>query len=55
MVLDVNVGLPELDEPEMMALLIPQLQSVTDLPLQIDTSDPAAMERGCGSTTAARW
>ena len=46
MVLDVNVGLPELDEPEMMALLIPQLQSVTDLPLQIDTSDPAAMERG---------
>jgi 5-methyltetrahydrofolate--homocysteine methyltransferase len=45
-ILDVNVGLPEIDEPEMMESVVTKLQSVTDLPLQIDTSDPAAMERG---------
>lgn len=43
-VLDVNVGLPEVDETELLTLALPRLQSVTDLPLQIDTSDPAAME-----------
>ena len=44
-VLDVNVGLPEIDEPEMMVNVIKALQSVIDLPLQIDTVDPVAMER----------
>ncbi len=44
-VLDVNVGLPEIDEPAMMEEVVRQLQSVTDLPLQIDTSDITAMER----------
>ncbi len=44
-VLDVNVGLPEIDECEMMQTVIKELQSVTDLPLQIDTSDPITMER----------
>ena len=44
-VLDVNVGLPEIDEPAMMAEVVKELQSIIDLPLQIDTSDPAAMER----------
>lgn len=43
-VLDVNVGLPEIDENEMMSSAVEALQSVTDLPLQIDTSDPIAME-----------
>ncbi|MBR6531279.1 MAG: homocysteine S-methyltransferase family protein [Clostridia bacterium] len=43
-VLDVNVGLPEIDENKMMSAAIGALQSVTDLPLQIDTSDPIAME-----------
>ncbi|MBQ7043390.1 MAG: homocysteine S-methyltransferase family protein [Clostridia bacterium] len=43
-VLDVNVGLPEIDENEMMKTCIGALQSVTDLPLQIDTSDTVAME-----------
>ena len=42
--LDVNAGLPGLDEPKVLAGLIGELQSVTSLPLQIDTSDPAAME-----------
>ncbi len=44
-VLDVNVGLPDIDEPDMMREVVEQLQTVTDLPLQIDTSDIAAMEQ----------
>lgn len=43
-ILDVNVGLPEIDEAEMLSRTVCELQSVTDLPLQIDTSDPVAME-----------
>ncbi|MGI6511174.1 MAG: homocysteine S-methyltransferase family protein [Catenisphaera adipataccumulans] len=45
-VLDVNIGLPELDEPAMMAEVTTALQSVTTLPLQLDSSDPDALERG---------
>lgn len=45
-ILDVNVGLPEIDEPQMMAAVVSRLQSILPLPLQIDTSDPIAMERG---------
>lgn len=45
-ILDVNVGLPEIDEPRMMETVVTRLQSILALPLQIDTSDPAAMERG---------
>ena len=44
-ILDVNVGLPEIDEPEMLEKTVCELQTVVDLPLQIDTSDPVAMER----------
>lgn len=44
-VLDVNVGLPDIDEPEMMERVVRELQSVLDLPLQIDTSNLEAMER----------
>ncbi len=43
-VLDVNVGLPEIDEKEMMVKVMTELQAVTDLPLQIDTSSPDVME-----------
>ncbi len=43
-ILDVNVGLPEIDEAEMLKSAIGELQAVTDLPLQIDTADPRAME-----------
>ena len=45
-ILDVNVGLPGIDEPAMMTRVVKALQSVTDLPLQIDSSDPAAIEAG---------
>ncbi|MDO4267662.1 MAG: homocysteine S-methyltransferase family protein [Eubacteriales bacterium] len=44
-ILDVNVGLPEIDEPSMMEEVVRELQSIIDLPLQLDTSDPEAMER----------
>lgn len=44
-ILDVNVGLPEIDEVEMMDLVMKELQSVIDLPLQIDTSDIKTMEK----------
>lgn len=43
-VLDVNVGLPEIDEKELLCDAVCQLQAILDLPLQIDTSDPVAME-----------
>ncbi len=43
-VLDVNVGLPEIDEVHMLREAVCSLQAVTDLPLQIDTANPAAME-----------
>lgn len=45
MVLDVNVGLPDLDEGAVFARILPELQGVTDLPLQIDTADFSAMEQ----------
>ena len=44
-VLDVNVGLPEIDEASMLTDAVCELQAILDLPLQIDTSDPVAMER----------
>ena len=44
-ILDVNTGVPGLDEPAVLDSTIQAVQSVTDLPLQIDTSDPKALER----------
>lgn len=43
-VLDVNVGLPEIDEVKMLTSAVCELQSIINLPLQIDTSDISAME-----------
>ena len=42
-ILDVNVGLPEIDEVKMLVRAISELQAVTALPLQIDTANPDAM------------
>ncbi|MCL2754820.1 MAG: dihydropteroate synthase, partial [Oscillospiraceae bacterium] len=51
-ILDVNVGLPEIDEKAMMIRVVEGLQSVCDLPLQIDSGDAevleAALRRYCG-------
>ena len=43
-ILDVNVGLPEIDEVEMIETAVCELQAVVDLPLQVDTSNITAME-----------
>ncbi len=43
-ILDVNVGLPEIDEKEMMVKVVKAIQSVTDLPLQLDSTRPDVLE-----------
>ena len=45
-ILDVNVGLPEIDEPSMMVRVVKELQAVVDIPLQLDSTDDEAIERG---------
>ncbi len=42
--LDVNAGLPDIDEKEILKRCVCELQGVTDVPLQIDTADPIALE-----------
>lgn len=46
-VLDVNVGLPGIDEPKTMKRVIRLLQEVITLPLQIDSSNAEAIEKAC--------
>ncbi len=43
-ILDVNVGIPEVEETRVLPALVSALQGVTSLPLEIDTADPRAME-----------
>lgn len=43
-VLDVNVGLPEIDETKVLRHAVQEIQAIVGLPLQIDTSSPEAME-----------
>ncbi|MBQ4465901.1 MAG: homocysteine S-methyltransferase family protein, partial [Oscillospiraceae bacterium] len=45
-ILDVNVGLPDIDEQEMMVSAVKAIQGITDTPLQLDTTDPKALEAG---------
>lgn len=45
-ILDVNVGLPDIDEAEMMTAAVRAIQSVTDAPLQLDTTNAGALEAG---------
>ena len=44
-ILDVNVGLPEIDEGEMMVKVVKALQGVTDAPLQLDSTRPEVLEK----------
>ena len=44
-ILDVNAGLPDIDEADVLPELISRLQGVCSLPLQIDTTNPEALER----------
>ncbi len=43
--LDVNVGAPGLDEPALLTRVMEEIQAITDLPLQLDTANPRAMEQ----------
>ncbi|MEI3339668.1 MAG: homocysteine S-methyltransferase family protein [Eubacterium sp.] len=43
-VLDVNVGLPEINEKEVLPMVTEQLRQSVNLPLQLDSSDPEALE-----------
>ena len=43
-ILDVNAGLPEIDEKDMMKRVIKEIQGIIDTPLQIDHQDINAME-----------
>lgn len=45
-ILDVNVGYPGVDEKTMLPAVVKKLQSAVDLPLQLDSSDPEALEAG---------
>lgn len=44
-ILDVNVGLPEINEKEMMEAAVTAISATVNLPLQIDSSEPAVLER----------
>ena len=44
-ILDINVGLPEIDEVKMLTDVVRAVQVVSDLPLQLDSSDPVALEK----------
>lgn len=46
-ILDLNVGLPEIDEAAVLVEAMQELQTVIALPLQLDTSNPIAMEKAC--------
>ncbi|QZY56073.1 homocysteine S-methyltransferase family protein [Crassaminicella profunda] len=45
-ILDVNIGLPEINEIETMTKIIKEIQSIMDLPLQIDSANPKVIEAG---------
>ena len=45
-ILDVNVGYPGVDEADMLPRVVKKLQSALDVPLQLDSSNPAALEAG---------
>lgn len=42
-IIDVNVGLPEIDELSVLRSIVKELQSVTDIPLQLDSSTPEVL------------
>lgn len=45
-ILDVNVGYPGVDEADMLPRVVKKIQSAVSLPLQLDTTNPAALEAG---------
>lgn len=54
-ILDVNVGLPGIDEVDMMSETVRELQGVVDAPLQLDSAALPCWSAGCCFTAARRW
>ena len=50
-----NVGLPDIDEPALMEEVVQELQSVVNIPLQIDTVDEKAMEKALRIYNGKAW
>ena len=46
-ILDLNVGLPEIDEATTLVRVMKEVSSTVSLPIQLDSSSPAALERAC--------
>ena len=46
-ILDLNVGLPEINEAEMLVKVMKEVAATVTLPIQLDSSDPIALERAC--------
>lgn len=46
-ILDINVGIPKANEKELMTNVVRKIQEVSNICLQIDSSDPSAIEAGC--------
>ncbi|TDW26314.1 5-methyltetrahydrofolate--homocysteine methyltransferase [Breznakia blatticola] len=46
-ILDVNVGVPGIDESQVMTKVVKMIQEVINLPLQMDSSSPEALEKAC--------
>ena len=46
-ILDLNVGLPEINEAEVLVKVMKEVSATVTLPLQLDSSDPVALERAC--------
>ncbi|MGM0379437.1 MAG: homocysteine S-methyltransferase family protein [Bacillota bacterium] len=46
-ILDINIGLPKINEKEVYKEIIPEIQSITNCPLQIDTVDIKALDQAC--------
>ncbi len=54
-ILDVNVGVPGLDEPALLSQVTRALQATVPLPLQLDSSDPAAIEAAARAYAGRPW
>ncbi len=53
--LDINAGIPLVDEPELLKAMLRTVQDAVDVPICIDSSVIEALEAGCRSTRDGRW
>lgn len=53
-VVDINVGLPDINEPEVLVKALMAIQGVTEMPVQLDSSSASALEAGAGSAVGSQ-